>query len=228
MNDNIKHDYLWVALGDIHDDFLTIKDIPELADADGIIISGDITMAGGVKQAKHILNKISEINPNVMAQIGNMDRGEVTNWLEEKGWNIHCKVKEIAPDLVVFGVGTSTFTPFATPSEFPESTFATWLEKSWETARKYKKTILVSHNPPANTLCDLIHPEFHVGSTAVREFIEEAQPDICICGHIHEARSIDQIGRTIIINHGAFSAGGYIVIRLNHNELSVELRVLNS
>ena len=32
------------------------------------------------------------------------------------------------------GLGGSTFTPFGTPSEFPESRFADWLEHMWRAA----------------------------------------------------------------------------------------------
>lgn len=219
-------DFLWIAVGDIHDDVARLTKIPELSTADGIIVTGDITNAGGVKQAERIMEMIHANTSVIFAQIGNMDRSEITDWLVEKNWNIHRQVRSIAPDVVIFGVGGSTFTPFGTPSEFPESHFATWLEELWPKAKKSSKTILVSHNPPKDTLCDVLPDGAHVGSTAVREFIEEAQPDICLCGHIHEARAIDRVGRTIVVNPGTLSSGGYVVIRLNKGRLSSELRTL--
>ncbi|MEG2172718.1 MAG: metallophosphoesterase [Desulfovibrionaceae bacterium] len=223
--DNTR-DFLWIAVGDIHDDIARLSEIPELSIADGIIVNGDITLAGGVKQAERIMDVIQRNTPAVFAQIGNMDRSEITDFLIEKHWNIHREIRSIAPDVAIFGVGGSTFTPFGTPSEFPESHFATWLEELWPRAKKVNKTILVSHNPPKDTLCDVLPNGGHVGSTAVREFIEEAQPDICLCGHIHEARAIDRIGRTIVVNTGTLAAGGYAVIRLNKGRLSTELQVL--
>lgn len=221
-----QQDYLWIALGDIHEDMSNFTRIPELPEADGIIVSGDMTVGGGVKQAERVLFAIQDVNPHILAQIGNMDRGEVTDWLEEKGWNIHAKVRELAPGVAIFGVGASTFTPFGTPSEFPESHFASWLAESWQRARQWPKTVLVSHNPPKDTACDTLPGDIHVGSTAVREFIEEHQPDICICGHIHEARGLDRIGRTVVVNPGNFAGGGYVVLRCNAGKLSVELRTL--
>lgn len=219
-------DFLWIAVGDIHDDVARLTQIPELSTADGIIVTGDITNAGGVKQAERIMETIHANTSLIFALIGNMDRSEITDWLMEKNWNIHREVRSIAPDVVIFGVGGSTFTPFGTPSEFPETHFATWLEELWPKAKKSSKTILVSHNPPKDTLCDVLPDGAHVGSTAVREFIEEAQPDICLCGHIHEARAIDRVGRTIVVNPGTLSSGGYVVIRLNKGRLSSELRTL--
>jgi hypothetical protein len=54
----------------------------------------------------------------------------------------------------------------------------------------------------------------HVGSTAVRKFIEERQPDIAICGHIHEARGQDVIGKTKIVNCGTAAKGYYAVVEI--------------
>ena len=54
----------------------------------------------------------------------------------------------------------------------------------------------------------------HAGSTAIREFIESFQPDIVICGHIHEARGADKLGRSIMINPGPFPKH-HAVIELN-------------
>jgi uncharacterized protein len=42
-----------------------------------------------------------------------------------------------------------------------------------------------------------------VGSTAVREAIEEHQPCLALHGHIHEARGNARIGRTLCINPGS-------------------------
>lgn len=221
-----RQDYLWVVVGDIHDAPENFAEIPELAQADGVLVTGDLTITGGVRQAEAVMKALAAPGLPVLAQIGNMDRPEVDAWLSEKGCNLHTQVRELAPGIAVFGVGASTFTPFGTPSEFPESSFAAWLEAAWRTARAFPHTILVSHNPPKDTACDVIPGDVHVGSSAVREFLEENQPDMCLCGHIHEARAIDRIGRTVIANPGALAQGGYLVLRSNGGRLSVELRVL--
>ncbi len=223
-----KQDYLWVAVGDIHDEPERFAQIPELDEADGIIITGDLTVTGGVKQAELVMDALSRTRPVLFAQIGNMDRPEVDVWLTEKGGNLHGQVHELTPDIAIFGVGGSSFTPFGTPSEFPESSFSAWLNASWQRARLYPHAVLVSHNPPKDTACDVIPGDIHVGSTAVREFLEEAQPEICLCGHIHEARAIDRIGRTIVVNPGALAQGGYVLLRSNGGRLSAELRVLEN
>lgn len=131
-----------------------------------------------------MLEKLTRYNPVIYAQIGNMDRAEVTDWLAKQGWNTHLCVRELAPGVALMGLGGSTFTPFGTPSEFPESRFADWLELMWREARTYRHVVLSVHTPPHDTLCDIVGDGIHVGSSAVRDFILDAQPDVCLCGHI--------------------------------------------
>lgn len=216
----------WIGIGDLHDDTTTAQRIPGIREAAGILVSGDITIGGSIKQAERVMEPLVALNGVIHAQIGNMDREEVTGYLEERGWNIHAKGLGLTDSIAVFGVGTSTFTPFGTPSEFPESRIAEWLETAFNSIRQYRRRILISHTPPFNTACDRISAGTHVGSQAVREFIEEHQPDICLCGHIHEARGTDMLGRTLVINTGTLSSGGYAVIRNTEKGLQGELRVL--
>jgi Icc-related predicted phosphoesterase len=244
----------WLAFGDIHDDLSRFYDIPELAGAGGVIITGDLTLRGGWKQAWRVLEPVAARVPLLLAQIGNMDREEVTGRLEEKGWNLHARAREIFPAVFALGVGCSPETPFDTPSEHPESRLAAWLEQALGEAgelsgKEVRKTgekgekaaerqgdldlpplVLVSHTPPHATACDRLRSGVPAGSTAVRGFIEKYQPELCLCGHIHEARATDAIGTTQIINPGPLSEGGYIILRLEGEgraaRLTGELKVL--
>jgi Icc-related predicted phosphoesterase len=234
----------WLAFGDIHDDISRLEEIPELENAAGIIITGDITLAGGVKQARRILEPLARRVPLLLAQIGNMDQGEVTGWLEKKDWNLHARARELFPDILILGLGGSPATPFGTPSEFTEEQLAEWLEQAYAEARHILAgnphppgendaapiLILASHTPPYASACDRLHSGLAAGSTAVRAFIEKRCPDICLCGHIHESRAQDRIGRTLVINPGTLRAGGYVVLRAqksrNGRELAAELKIL--
>jgi Icc-related predicted phosphoesterase len=65
------------------------------------------------------------------------------------------------------------------------------------------------HSPPRDTHCDLIGARVHVGSRAIRTFVERRQPPLVLCGHIHESPRIsgawrDTIGRTVVVNPGQF------------------------
>src|SRR5262249_38572621 len=50
-----------------------------------------------------------------------------------------------------------------------------------------ERAILVTHSPPRDTACDLVQSGAHVGSRAIRAFVERHQPPALLSGHIHEA-----------------------------------------
>ncbi|MDY7001940.1 MAG: metallophosphoesterase [Thermodesulfobacteriota bacterium] len=219
-------DHFWIGFGDIHDDAAKAREIPGLNRAEAVIISGDLTTHGGPAQAKAVLGTVADVNPKIWAQIGNMDRPEIESLLEDRGMNIHVKGFELAPGIGIMGVGTSSPTPFGTPSEYPDTQLAAWLARAYERVRDFERLLLVAHDPPRGTKTDRLPSGQHVGSLAVREFIERVQPEICLTGHIHEAKAEDFIGRTKVINPGMLSQGGYVVIGLKDNELVAELRTL--
>jgi Icc-related predicted phosphoesterase len=79
-----------------------------------------------------------------------------------------------------------------------------------------EKTIFSLHCPPYSTglddapqltaemdLKDAGRSTVPVGSTAVREAIEEHQPALSLHGHIHEARGTTRLGKTLCINPGS-------------------------
>ena len=72
-----------------------------------------------------------------------------------------------------------------------------------------RETVFVLHSPPRGTRCDMIGAATHVGSRAIRAFIERHQPPLVLSGHIHESPRVsnawrDTIGRTVIVNPGQF------------------------
>lgn len=220
-------DYLWLAVGDIHDDLGNLARIPELPEADGLIITGDLTNLGGPAEAGRMLAAARGLLPLVAAQFGNMDKAGVSDLLTREGLNIHASARLLAPGLAIMGAGGSTPTPFSTPSEFAEERYAAWLETAWEEAVKLApQVVLISHNPPKNTRCDVVGGDIHVGSEAVRAFIELHKPALCLCGHIHEARAVDEVAGVPVINPGNFAAGGYVVLRWTGGRVRADLRIL--
>jgi len=53
-------------------------------------------------------------------------------------------------------------------------------------SEKPEKTIYVFHCPPHNTFLDVTPSLMHVGSKAIRNFIEKNQPYLTLFGHIHD------------------------------------------
>jgi len=216
-------DKFWIGFGDIHEDLSLLEEIPNLDSANGVIISGDITNRGGTQRASELLDEVFKINPVIYAQIGNMDRPEITSYLKEKGWNIHATGRELTEDVGIMGVGYSTPTPFMTPAEVPDDRLAQWLNEGYAYVKHLSKLILVAHDPPFGSKAAELPSGENVGNRSVLEFIQRVQPDICLTGHIHEAECEDFIGKTKILNPGMLSMGGYVLIRLRENQLEAEL-----
>jgi Icc-related predicted phosphoesterase len=70
-------------------------------------------------------------------------------------------------------------------------------------------TVYVLHSPPRDTACDVISTRQHVGSRAIRAFVESRQPRLVLSGHIHESPRVsgawrDTVGNTPVVNPGQF------------------------
>ena len=209
-----SHAPFWIVIGDLHGRTNHLSAIPGVASAAGILITGDLTTAGGAAAARHVLDSVAAINPTMLSLFGNMDKPDVAVCLREAGIDLHRVVRQLDADTAVLGIGGSTPTPFGTPSEFSEADIARWLDELLLQAQDVSRLILVSHTPPLGTACDRTAGGLHVGSEAVREFILKHQPDVCLCGHIHESRAEDRLGKTLVVNPGALGDGGYAILSL--------------
>jgi Icc-related predicted phosphoesterase len=201
----------FISFGDIHDHVANVKKIDGISGADFVVITGDLTHFGGIKKARNIIDFISHYNPTIYALFGNTDFGEVNDFLDEIGINLHGK-GVVIDGIGIFGVGGSNYTPFNTPTEFTEEQIEEFIYKGYNKIKNIPIKIMVSHTPPYNTALDIVGGGVHVGSTAVRKFIEKYQPQLCLTGHIHEAVGEDRIGSTIIVNPGMLKDGGFTEI----------------
>lgn len=71
------------------------------------------------------------------------------------------------------------------------------------------RTVLALHSPPHGTRCDVTHAGRHVGSRAIRAFLERHRPPLALSGHIHESPRVsgawrDRLGDTVVVNPGQF------------------------
>ena len=72
-------------------------------------------------------------------------------------------------------------------------------------------TVYVLHSPPRDTVCDVTATRQHVGSRAIRAFVETRQPRLVLSGHIHESPRVsgawrDRVGDTPVVNPGQFGS----------------------
>ncbi|EGB15923.1 metallophosphoesterase [Pseudodesulfovibrio mercurii] len=213
----------WIAFGDIHESTGLLGSVPGLAEADGVIVTGDLTNRGDREAGKRVLDDVARFNPRILAQPGNMDTDGVTAYIRERDMDIHLRVRELAPGLKLMGVGLSTPTPFGTPGEVPEATLAEWLDQTYALTDGFERLICIIHEPPLDTEVDRLSNGQHVGSPAVRAFLERVQPALAVTGHIHEASGTDRIGETPVINPGMLAHGGFVRIDYDGETLSAAL-----
>ncbi len=110
-----------------------------------------------------------------------------------------------------------------TPYEIAEGEIKRRAEIGWAKVQAARWKVFVPHAPPSGTKLDRTFLGKHVGSTAIRDFVERTQPDVLLCGHIHESRGIDTLGKTQMVNCGAASQGKYAVLDIG-DEVVIELR----
>ena len=212
-----------LAFSDIHGSYKKVDEIlSKESGYDSIVIAGDLTTVGSNEEAGNALRLFQSHGKPVYAVAGNMDPMELEGTFEILGVSINARgfVKD---GVGFFGVSASPFTPMNTPYEISEEEIKQRAESGWNDVATARWKIFVPHAPPRDTKVDRIMMGKHVGSTAVREFVERHHPDAVVCGHIHEARGVDSMGKTTIVNCGPAGRGFYAVISIG-NELTIELR----
>src|SRR5438552_17632940 len=161
---------------------------------DVIVCPGDITdyaVPKGFSRtdiAKIVLEELKTLKKPILLLPGNQDK-EIISFLEKEGVSLHGR------GVIINGVGFYGYggakTPFNTPLEPSEQELKTGLSKAYEQVKNSKSKVQVTHIPPARTKIDRIFSGAHVGSEAVRKFIEEKSPSVAISSHVTEAKGID-------------------------------------
>jgi Icc-related predicted phosphoesterase len=116
-------------------------------------------------------------------------------------------------------------TPWNSPRELDEDALYAHLKRLADQVERPETAIFNLHVPPHASGLDTAFEiddqlrivvrdgkphEMPVGSTAVRQILEEYQPLLSLHGHIHESRGAAQIGRTLALNSGSEYASGRI------------------
>ena len=187
-------------------------------DIDLVIILGDITDFGPLDFVGPFIEKIAECGVDVIAIPGNCDPKGICNAINEVSFCLHNNIIAYG-DAILFGYGGSNETPFNTPGEIQDNKI---YGDVYELLANYdyvynenvpKVKILVTHAPPFNTEADKLESGDHVGSQGILKSIHEFEPQINICGHIHEAKSLSKIGITTdVANPGMLKDNGAVLI----------------
>ena len=123
---------------------------------------------------------------------------------------------ELGEGFSMVSTGWSNLTPWHTFRELPEPELAAKIEALIPAGADMSRAVFNFHCPPYASGLDEA-PEVDedlnvkdagrslvpVGSTAVREAIERHQPLLSLHGHIHEAKGVTRLGKTLSINAGS-------------------------
>lgn len=212
-----------LAVSDLHGNIKPLINYLKYNKVDLVIIAGDITHFGPAELGEDLLNEISSFQVPVLVIPGNCDPESIyVNMDNSQAMNIHAR-NLIIKNIGICGFGGSNPTPFDTPLEFEEVQIYDEAKKALEGIKEQEITLFITHAPPYGTKTDLLPSGAHVGSKSLRKIIEELQPTVNICGHIHEARGTDKIGDTQIVNSGELSEGYGCLIKIPDASLQEEI-----
>jgi Icc-related predicted phosphoesterase len=137
--------------------------------------------------------------------------------------NVDHQVVEIDEDHELVSMGDTSMTPWECPRDYPEEHMVIAVRDLVEQIKRPAGAIFNFHCPPFNTKIDQapslkenLEIEFEAGqvimtsagSPAIRRAVEEVQPLLSLHGHIHEARGVQKLGRTVALNPGSEYAEG--------------------
>lgn len=208
-----------LAMADLHG---RAEKLPPLKgiDVDLIAFCGDLHNLGTADQARPVAEALASLGPPVLIVPGNMDPKEIvpTLWKNAGLMMIHRDSHRQGDcGFVGFG-GIVIHNPkrlsdpnryYHTDDDVHES-----LASAVEAISDSRRKIILTHQPPMGSR-DLIYSKERTGSVGLRRFVEEHQPDLLICGHIHEDRGEAKIGSTKVVNVGEMREGYAAIIELN-------------
>jgi len=214
-----------LCVTDLHQSSAALERI--LADAaaagpiDLLLLGGDITQFGPPEAAERLVRQAQAAGAPVLAVAGNCDSPAIDRRLVELGVSLHGRGL-ICGDVGIHGLSA---TPLwrSKMHQFTEEELAGDLRAGYAQVAGAAHHVVLAHAPPHGGKLDRTHFFQHVGSKALRAFIEETQPELVLCGHIHEGRGIEQLGRTTVVNCGAAFAGYYALAEVG-GDVKVDLR----
>ena len=181
--------------------------------ADVIIVCGDITHFGSVEEAEKILAPLTALEMPVLFVPGNCDPSQLAEAQIKGAVNLHEQCHRL--DTVSFmGLGAAPSSRFYSWFEMSEAKIMNALVQTADRCSEGGSLVVVSHTPPRGTKVDRAFSKIHAGSASLRTFIEKRKPSIAFCGHIHEAKGVDRIGDTVIVNPGPVRHGNCAIADL--------------
>ena len=182
-----------LAAADIHGSQyrlnIILKNIEKYS-PDLVIICGDITQFGPGEVAKNFLDQIPV---ETLAISGNIDTSEVDQAItDSKADNIDLK-RIVKKGISFIGIGGTIPSPLSSIVVIDRDSKKPIEEMIDE------KSVLITHEPPFKTQ-DKVFFGHHAGNRELKELVEECEPRLVLCGHIHEDPGITKFNETIVVN----------------------------
>ena len=212
-----------LCLSDLHDRSSALSSILEDAGAaDLLLMGGDLTNFGSPDQAEALIRQAGALGCPVLAVAGNCDTPAIDRRMHELGVGLHGRGVRCGE----IGVqGMSAIPPWRPGMyQLTEEDLADALRRGHADIAGTARRVVLAHVPPSNARLDRTVLRQHVGSQALREFVDQFEPDLVVCGHVHEARGVERLGTTTVVNCGPAAQGCYAMAELGDNGVAVELR----
>jgi uncharacterized protein len=181
-------------------------------DADLVAFCGDLHNGGTPKEIRPVAEALAGLGLPVMIVPGNMDpKGFVLDlWKDASLHVLHdCSLLCGETGFIGFGgMAISNPARIADPNRFylPEEDVYKSLAKAHNTISGLPCRVVLSHQPPRGAQ-DKIYSGEAVGSLGLRRHVDDFQPELVICGHIHEDRGLVKLGLTTVVNVGEMRKG---------------------
>lgn len=214
-----------LGLADLHDCTERLRDLKDLK-CDLIAFCGDLHNGSSRERARPAAMALACLGPPVLIVPGNMDHRDVVPVLWEKAGFIMLHQSSFRHKEYGFigmgGMIAKDPRRLGDPNRYyhrDEEVYSI-LEKAYQEVSGARAKIVIVHQPPRGAQ-DILYNGERSGSLELRRFIENFQPDLVLCGHIHEDRGECLIGSTLVVNVGELRRGYGAMIELN-DEITVE------
>jgi len=214
-----------IALADLHDCWAMLDRLTGI-DADLIAFCGDLHNGGSRETARPTALALREIGPPVLIVPGNMDHKDfVPDLWKETGFKMLHGSSLMWGEIGFIGLGGMVARDarrLGHPARYYHGDEEVYpiLARCHQEIAEAKTRIILSHQPPRGVQDTLYNGESS-GSLGLRRFLEDFQPHLLLCGHIHEARGESLVGVCRVVNVGEMRRGFAALIEIS-DDISVE------
>lgn len=201
---------------------------PVIEGVDMVLYGGDFAAFNKPETGLPFLERLAKLHDQVFSVTGNCDAPDFLETMETYDISVEASLSYFG-GLVLTGSGGGLNFTGETSNERSDEDLAGDLRlaelsveenaeegsTSSENTSGWNNLIVIAHNPPKDTACDVASGGVHVGSPLIRTFIERTQPLLVVCGHIHESFATDTMGQTLLVNPGALVEGRYALAEIS-------------